>query len=71
MENEEKHRFILPPSSFLLRFLVSRVLTAAAAELTEFQTLRRGLLVLRRDVVSAFALGALQHNVIAWHDLTS
>jgi hypothetical protein len=46
---------------------VSLVLAAAAAKLIEFETLRRRFLVLRRHVVAAFALGALQHNVIARH----
>src|SRR5436305_9792906 len=60
--------FIPPP---LLRFFVSRVATAAAAELPELQALRRRLPVLRRHVVAALALGALQHNVVAWHKLPS
>jgi hypothetical protein len=46
---------------------MSLVLTAAAAELVEFKPLGRRLLVFRRHVVAAFALRALQHNVIAWH----
>src|SRR2546421_3806404 len=51
----------------LFRLFVSRVAAAAAAELPELQALRRRLLVLRRHVVAALALGALQHNVVAWH----
>jgi hypothetical protein len=46
---------------------VSLVLTATAAEFIEFEPLRRRLLVFRRHVVAAFALRALQDNVIAWH----
>jgi hypothetical protein len=42
-----------------------RVLPALATELAEFQTLGRGLLVLRRRVVPVFARAALQ-----CHDLT-
>jgi hypothetical protein len=60
--------FILPPSSFLLGFLVRPVAAAAAAELSEFEPLRRRLLILRRHVVAALALGALQHDVVAWHN---
>src|SRR5437868_8628933 len=60
---------LIPPP--LLRFFVSRVAAAAAAELPELQALRRRLLILRRHVVAALALGALQHNVVAWHKLPS
>jgi hypothetical protein len=62
--------FILPPSSFLLRFLVRPVNAAAAAELPEFKSLRRRLLVLGRHVVATLALGALQYNVVTRHKLT-
>src|SRR2546421_2969451 len=51
----------------LFRLFVSRVAAAAAAELPELQALRSRLLVLRRHVVAVLALGALQHNVVAWH----
>ena len=44
-----------------------RVFTAASAELLELQTIRSCLLVLRRHVIAALAITALQHNVIAWH----
>ena len=43
------------------------VAAAAAAELIEFQAVRRVLLVLGRYVVALFALGALQNYVISWH----
>jgi hypothetical protein len=43
------------------------VLAATAAELTKLKTIGRGFLVLRRDVIAALAIRALQHNVIAWH----
>src|SRR5436853_3398309 len=62
-----KLAFILPPSSFLLGFLVIRMLTAASAELLELQAIRSRLLVLRRHVIAAFTIAALQYNVIAWH----
>jgi hypothetical protein len=55
----------------LLSLFVAGVLTATAAELAEFQTLCRGLLVLRRDVVAAFAFRALEHNIIARHNSPS
>jgi uncharacterized ion transporter superfamily protein YfcC len=73
MKNErraDRLRFILPPSSFLLGFFVRPVATAAAAELPKLKPLRRRLLVLRRYVVAALALGALQHNVVARHKFT-
>ena len=50
---------------------MTRVLTATAAELAELQALGRGLLVLRRDVVAALALCALEHNIIARHNSSS
>jgi hypothetical protein len=53
----------------LLRFFVTSVLAATATELTEFQPLGRGLLVLGRHVVPTLAILALKHNVIAWHNL--
>jgi hypothetical protein len=59
--------FIIPHSS--LRLFVRSVLAAAAAELPELQPLRRRLLILRRHVVAALALGALQHDVVARHNL--
>jgi hypothetical protein len=62
--------FILPTSSFLLRFLVRPVNAAATAELPELKSLRRRLLVLGRYVVAALALCALQHNVVTRHKLT-
>ncbi len=43
------------------------VTTAETAELTEFQTFRRGLLVFRRNIVTVLAFRALQHNIIARH----
>jgi hypothetical protein len=45
------------------------VFTAAAAELTEFQTLSRRLFVLRRYVIATFAITALQHNIVTRHSL--
>ena len=50
-----------------LRFLVIRVLAAAPAELFELQTIWSSFLVLRRYVIAALAIAALQYNVIAWH----
>ena len=45
------------------------VLAATAAELTELQTISRGLLVLRRNIVAALTFATLQHNVISRHKL--
>jgi hypothetical protein len=44
------------------------VSAAAVTELTEFEPFGRRLLVLRRDVVAALALGALERDVIARHN---
>jgi hypothetical protein len=51
----------------LLRFFMGPVQTTAAAELAEFETLGRRLLILGRHVIAAFAFRALEHNVIAGH----
>src|SRR2546421_5148846 len=48
-----------------------RVLTASPAELLELQTIWSRFLVLRRYVIAALAITALQYNVIAWHYSTS
>jgi hypothetical protein len=58
--------FRITHSSF--RFLVPRVLAAAAAELAELQALGRRLLILRRRVITTLAFRALEHNVIARHN---
>ena len=50
---------------------VRGVAAAAAAELFEFQAVRRVFLVLRRYVIALFALGALQNNVISRHTSSS
>ena len=52
----------------LLGLLMRCVLTAAAAELAEFQTFSRRLLVLRRYVIAALAITALQHNIVTRHN---
>ena len=56
---------------FLLRFFVTSVFSATAAELAEFQPIGRGLLILGRYVIPALACLTLKHNVIAWHHSTS
>ena len=53
--------------SQLLVFSVQAVAAAATAEFVELKPVRRVLLVLRRDVVTLFALGALQNYVISRH----
>jgi hypothetical protein len=52
----------------LLHLAMSDMLSAKGAELLEFQPLAHGLLVLRRAVVAALALGALQSDDISWHN---
>ena len=60
--------FILPR---LLSFLVVSVATAETAELAELQTFRRRLLILGRNIVTMLTVRALQHNIIARHNLPS
>src|SRR2546421_360607 len=48
-----------------------RVFTAASAELFELQAIRSCLLVLRRYVIAALTIAALQYNVVAWHNAIS
>jgi hypothetical protein len=43
------------------------VLPAIRAKLLEFETLRRGPLILCFAVVAVFALAALELNNFAWH----
>ncbi len=59
------------PSPFipypLLRLLMILMLSATAAELFKLEPLRRCLFILCRDVIAAFALCALQYDIIARH----
>jgi hypothetical protein len=48
-----------------------RVLAAMLTKLSELKPVRRGLLVLRRYVITILAIAALQHNIVAWHKLIS
>lgn len=63
----QNHKWQPAIGNGLLGLFMSRVLTATSAELAEFQAIRRGLLVLGRRVVPTLAIGALKHNIIAWH----
>jgi hypothetical protein len=54
-----------------LRLFVASVPAAATTELTEFQPIRRGLLILGRYVIPVLAFLTLKHNVIAWHNFIS
>ena len=54
-----------------LRFLMVRVLTAAPAELTQLQTICRGLLVLSRNVVATLAVSTLQDDVVTRHNYST
>ena len=54
----------------LLRFLVTRVLTAATAKLLKLETFRGGFLVLGSDVVAALAIRTLQYDVVTRHNST-
>ena len=50
-----------------LGLFMIRVLAATSTKLTELQPVRRGLLILGRDVVAVLAFSALKHDVVAWH----
>jgi hypothetical protein len=49
-------------------FFMISVFAATATKLTKLKPVRRGLLVLSRYVVAAFAFVTLKDNVIAWHN---
>ena len=51
----------------LFRLFVTSVFAATAAELAKLKPIRRGLLILGRYVVTAFAVNTLKNNIIAWH----
>jgi hypothetical protein len=61
--------FILHPSRFLLGFFVPGMFTAAAAEFLEFKPLRRRLFIFRRRIITTLTIRALQHYIIACHNL--
>ena len=46
---------------------MARVFAATATELTKLKPVRRGLLILGRDVVAALTLTTLKHYVISRH----
>src|SRR5438552_1407496 len=51
----------------LLRFFVRAMRPALIAELFELKTIRRLLLILRREVIAVLAFSALQRDVISRH----
>jgi hypothetical protein len=51
----------------LLSFLVISMLAATATELTKLKPIRRGLFILRRNVVAAFTSLTLKNYVISRH----
>ena len=51
----------------LLRLFMISVFAATATELAELKPIRRGLFILGRYVVAAFAINTLKNNIIAWH----
>ena len=55
------------PCQNSFRLFVICVLAATATELAEFQSVGRGLLILRRHVIPTLTHTALKHYVIAWH----
>jgi hypothetical protein len=54
----------------LFGFLMIRVRAATATELAELKSIGRGLLVLGRKVVPTLTNATLEHNIIAWHNLS-
>jgi hypothetical protein len=44
------------------------VFAATATELAKLKPIRRGLFILGRYVVAAFACTTLKNNIIAWHN---
>jgi hypothetical protein len=57
----------LAAGNWLLNFFVQRVLAAPAAELLQFQTVRRRFAVLSRRIVPLFAIATLQRNNLSGH----
>jgi len=55
-------------SATLLRLLMTCMLAATAAELTEFQTVGRRLLVLGRYIIATLTIRALQYNIVTRHN---
>jgi hypothetical protein len=47
---------------------MSSVLATTATEFLKFKPIWRGLLILRRYVVTILAVGALKYNIIARHN---
>jgi hypothetical protein len=58
-------------SEMSLGFFMISVFAATATELAKLKPIRRGLLILGRYVVTAFAVNTLKNNIIAWHLLNS
>jgi hypothetical protein len=54
-------------SEMLLGLFMISVFAATATELAELKPIRRGLFILGRYVVAAFAINTLKNNIIAWH----
>ena len=69
MESEEKivHFPLSTVHYQLFIFLMQSMAAAATAKLFKLKPVRRVLFILRRHVVTLFALGALQNYVISRH----
>ena len=59
------------PRSSLLGFFMISVFAATATELAKLKPVRRGLLILGRYVIAAFACTTLKNNIVAWHNFNS
>ena len=70
-----KNETVFHPSAFILQpslgFFMISVFAATATELAELKPIRRGLFILGRYVVAAFANNTLKNNIVAWHLLLS
>ena len=64
-------RVSLSPCPFSLSLFMCRVLAATSTKLSELKPVWRGFLILCRHIVAAFAVAALEHDIVAWHLLIS
>ena len=61
------HSSLITRNQSLLVFFMQLVTAAATTKLFKLKPVRRVLFVLGRNVITLFALSALQNNIISWH----
>ena len=66
---KDGRRVSLSPCPFSLSLFMCRVLAATSTKLSELKPIGRGFLILCRHIVAAFAVAALEHDIVAWHNL--